>query len=110
MNICESPFKKAENSCKTVILLNSFSLKHLSMATRNFWSCCSQSLAVLFLFMEVRYRVSKKRSKNFIEYFSHGKNGMAKCVSIQMFFFQLFQILSYSEIKKLWYIVNNLSK
>ena len=64
------------------MLHNGFSLKHLSMATDNFWTDCGQSVAGLCLFTEVRYMISKKKySEIFTEYFSHSKNGMVKCVS-----------------------------
>ena len=41
------------------MLHNSFSLKHLSMATGNFLTNCGQRVARLCLFTEVRYRISK---------------------------------------------------
>ena len=73
-------FKKAQLkdfhlSCKPVMLRNSFSLKHLSMATGYFWTYYDQSLSELCLFMEVRYRISppKKYSLNFIEYLTAKK-------------------------------------
>ena len=37
------------------------SLKQLSMTTGNFWTYCGQSLAGLYLFTEVRYRIYKKK-------------------------------------------------
>ena len=81
------------------MVLNSFYLKHLSMTTGNFWTYCGQSLAGLCLFTEFRYRTLKKTcSENFIDYFSHSKNGMVKCVTPKIF--QWFWILRYSQIKK----------
>ena len=69
------------------------------MATGNFYTYCGQSLAGSCLFTKVRYVTSpKKCSENFIEYFTHSKNGMLKCVSTQKNF-PHFLILRYSEIK-----------
>ena len=53
-------FKGLHLSCKTVMLHNGFSLKHLLMATGTFCTYCGQSLAGLCLFREVRYRISKR--------------------------------------------------
>ena len=60
-------FKKAQLkdfhlSCKPVMLHNSFSLKHLLMATGYFWTYYDQSLSELCLFMEVRYRISPQKN------------------------------------------------
>ena len=69
------------------MLRNGFSLKQLFMATGNFLTYCGQNLAGLCLFTKVRYRISKKKcSENFIEYFSHSKNVIAKCVSTKKLF------------------------
>ena len=57
------------------------------MATANFWTYCGQSLLGFCLFMEVSLRISQKRcSENFIEYFTHNKNGMAKLWAPKIFF------------------------
>ena len=55
-------FKGFHPSCKTVMLGNSFSLKHLLMATGNFWTYCDQGLARL-------HDIKKKCSENFIDIF-----------------------------------------
>ena len=68
------------------MLRNSFSLKHLSIATGDFWACYGQSLTGFYLFVGVRSGYQKRFSENLIEYFSHSKNGMADCVSTQKFF------------------------
>ena len=68
------------------MLYNSFSLKHLSLATGNFCTYFGQCLAGLYLFTEVRYRISQRKySENFVEYFTHSKNGMAECVNSKIF-------------------------
>ena len=53
-------FKDFHLSCKTVLLHNSFSLKHLLMAIGNSWNYCGKSLPDLCLLTEVRHRISKK--------------------------------------------------
>ena len=50
-------FKGLHLSCKTIMLRNDFSLKHLSTITSNFWTYCGQSLAGLCLFTEVKYKI-----------------------------------------------------
>ena len=76
-------FKGLHLSCKTVMLRNSFSLKHLSMATGNFVARAFQGYVCL---RNTIQDITKKCSENFIECFSYKKNGMAKCVSTKNFF------------------------
>ena len=84
-------FQEFHPSCKTVTLPNRFSLKHLPITTGNFETYCGQNLEGLFLFMEVRYRISsKKSSQKFIEYFTHSKSEMSKCPK---FFFHISKYL-----------------
>ena len=67
-------FKGFHLSYKTVMLRNSFSVKHLPMTTGNFWTYCGQSLAGLCLFTEVNIQDNKEKcSENFSEYFSTAK-------------------------------------
>ena len=83
-------------SCKTVSMLrNSFTLKHHSMTTVNFWNYCGQSLAGLCLLKEVRYRYQKKRSDNIIEYFFTVKTEWPNMRAPKIFFndFRLQHIL-----------------
>ena len=59
------------------------------MATSKFWTYCDQSYTgVMFVYKSKIEDFKKKCSENFIEYFSHSKNGMAKCVSTKKFFRQ----------------------
>ena len=68
------------------MLRKSFSLKHFFMVTVNFWTYFGMNLVELCLFREVRYRISKKCSENFIEYFTNSENWIAKWASTQKFF------------------------
>ena len=64
-------------------MFQEFSSLFKTMATGYFLTYFGQNLAGLCLFTEVRYRISpKKCSENFIEYFTHSKNGMAKYCKI----------------------------
>ena len=49
------------HSSKTVMLLCNFSLKHVLMATGNFWFYWGQNFAGLCLFTKVRYGISQKK-------------------------------------------------
>ena len=103
-------FKGFHVSCKTVILRNSFSLKYLLISlSATFELIAAEPCRVMSVYGSKIQDIKRKCNENFIEYFSNSKNGMAKCVTTQIFF-QQFQILRYSKIKKLWCIVNHLSK
>ena len=91
-------FKDFHLSCKAVMLHNSFSLKHLAIATSNFWTYFGQNLAGLYLLSEVRYRISQK---------SVLKTLLNILIIVKMKWPNVW-ILRYSKIKKLWYIVNHL--
>ena len=81
-------FKGFQLSCKTAMLHNSFSLKHLLMASYIFWTYCGQSFPGLFTFVygSKMQDIKKECSENFIEYFTHSKNGITKCVRTQNIF------------------------
>ena len=55
------------------MLRNSFSLKHLSMITENFWTYCGQGLVGSSLFTEARYRIEKSVVKTLLNIFLTAK-------------------------------------
>ena len=88
-------FKDFHLNCKAVMLHNSM---HLAIATSNFWTYFGQNLAGLYLFSEVRYRISQK---------SVLKTLLNILLIVKMKWPNVW-ILRYFKIKKLWYIVNHL--
>ena len=66
------------------MLRNGFSLKQLFMATGNLlWP---EPCRVMFVYESKIQDIKKKCSGNFIEYFSHSKNGITKCVGTKKLF------------------------
>ena len=89
------------------MLCNNFSLKHLLIATGNFWTYCTQNLAGLCLFRKVKVQdIPKKCGENFFEYFTHSINRMAKCVSTEKSFSTFLNSKIFWD-KKLWCIINH---
>ena len=80
-------FKGLHLSFKRVMLRNGFSFK---TSLVGYWEILnllwSEPCRVMFVYGGKIQNIKKKCSENFIEYFSHSKNEMAKCVNTKFFF------------------------
>ena len=64
-------FKGLHLSCKKVMLRNGFSLKHLSMATGNFWP---EPCRVMFVYWSKIQDIKKNVVKTLLNFCEHQKN------------------------------------